>query len=227
MSLNDQFTVSTTSRSGALRFGGTELVSFSVSCPVFSSNFAACCLPLMNQTAGSISSNFDRYAHTSLCLAARNDLLTNSGTDIPFHTYEAVQEYMIPCNQCCRLSVYFDQYQFSGGAHGTTRRISQNWCARLNRPLCLRDFFQHNPQYMRYIQNEVIRQINQQNLNGNSAYFENYADLVVRTLNPCNFYMTPDSLAVYFGQYDIAPYATEIPVFLIPYGGFGPIPPNC
>lgn len=227
MSLNDQFTVFSTTRAGALRFGDTEIVRFSVSCPAFSANFRACCLQPMNRSAGCISADFDRYAHTSLCRAAQNDLLMNSGTGTPFHTYEAVQECAIPCNQNRRLSVYYDQYQFTGGAHGTTRRIARSWCAPLSRPLELRDFFPHNPQYLLYIQNEVIRQISRQALNGNSACFENYETLVPQTLNPCNFYMTPDSLAIYFRQYDIAPYAAGIPVFLIPYSEFGPIPPSC
>lgn len=227
MSLNDQFTVSQTTRSGALRYRGTELVSFSVSCPVFASDFTACCLQPMNCSAGRISTDFDRYVHTSLCRAAQNDLLMNGGTDIPFHTYEAVQEFAIPCNQNRRLSVYFDQYQFTGGAHGTTRRIAQSWCAPLCRPLELRDFFPNNPQYMRFIQNEVIRQISLQKLNGCTSYFENYAELVPQMLNPCNFYMTPDSLAIYFRQYDIAPYVCGIPVFLIPYSELGPVPPSC
>ena len=227
MSLYDQFTVSTNTRSGAQRMGGTDLVTFSVACPAFSSNFEACCLPLMNQAAGVLSANFERYARTSLCRAARCDLMTNSGTDIPFHTYDAVQEYEIPCNQNRRLSVCFDQYQFTGGAHGNTRRIAQNWCACLSRELQLRDFYPNNPRYARSIQNEVIRQICQRNQNCNVAYFDNYADLVAQRFNPCNFYMTPDCLAIFFQQYDIAPYAMGIPVFLIPYSESGPRPPVC
>ncbi|MEM5769578.1 MAG: RsiV family protein, partial [Bacillota bacterium] len=38
----------------------------------------------------------------------------------------------------------------------------------------------------------------------------------VQTWNPCSFYMVPEGLAVYFQQYDIAPYVMGIPVFVIP-----------
>ena len=173
----------------------------------------------MNRSSQQTASNFERYARTCMYRDARCDFIQNSTTDIPFHTYEAVQNYEIPYNQDCHLSVYVDQYQFSGGAHGITPRSSQNWCAGLRRTLTLRDFFPHKPHLEQYIQCEIIRQIGVQMESGEKEYFDNYAELVAQTFNPCSFYMVPGGLAVYFQQYDIAPYVMGIPVFIIPYGG--------
>jgi hypothetical protein len=48
-------------------------------------------------------------------------------------------------------------------------------------------------------------------------YFENYRELIIKYYNPQNYYLTPTALAIYFQQYEIAPYAAGIIVFEIPY----------
>ncbi|HWQ73960.1 MAG TPA: RsiV family protein, partial [Syntrophomonas sp.] len=45
----------------------------------------------------------------------------------------------------------------------------------------------------------------------------NYEELVEQTFDVNNFYCTPQGVVVYFQQYDIAPYASGIREFLLPY----------
>ena len=64
----------------------------------------------------------------------------------------------------------------------------------------------------------INKQIEENIQSGNGQYFDNYCKLVLETFNPQNFYILSDSLfAIYFQQYDIAPYSSGIPVFEINY----------
>jgi hypothetical protein len=60
----------------------------------------------------------------------------------------------------------------------------------------------------------------------NPVYFENYAELVNENFKPSHFYLSKDGVVIYFQQYDIAPYATGMPSFTIPYGPGGAILPK-
>lgn len=213
---NNSFNVSTEVCSGTLRCGATELLTFSVSRPVFAADFEACSLPLMNQYSQKTSEDFTRYARGCMYHEARYDYIKNNSCEIPFHTYDATQIFEIPYNQSCCLSLYFDQYRFTGGAHGATTRCSATWRAGLRCPLTLADFFPCQRNLAGWIQQEIIRQIRVQMENGEKEYFDNYAQLVAKTWNPCSFYLVPEGVAIYFQQYDIAPYVMGIPVFIIP-----------
>lgn len=97
------------------------------------------------------------------------------------------------------------------GAHGNTIRSSQNWNLRTGRQLPLSYFYPNNPNYVLDILRSIIAQIKENPEN----YFDNYCELVLETFNLESFYVTPESIAIYFQQYDIAPYSTGIPVFNI------------
>jgi hypothetical protein len=58
-------------------------------------------------------------------------------------------------------------------------------------------------------------------------YFDDYKKLIVENFNPQSFIITPDSLDFYYQQYDIAPYASGIIVFSIPYEDLGIPKPHC
>ncbi len=145
----------------------------------------------------------------------------------PVREFEAYVNYEVPYNQNCALSLYFDQYEYSGGAHGLTVRSSDTWDLQRSRRMELKDFYPNNSNYKEQIIQEIITQINVQIATGNGMYFENYKQLVVDTFKQNNFYLTPEGLVLYFQQYDIAPYASGLPSFVIPYREEGPRQPEC
>ena len=51
----------------------------------------------------------------------------NKENGYPQMMYELYREYQITLNQENAVSMYIDEYIFSGGAHGTTTRTSQTW----------------------------------------------------------------------------------------------------
>lgn len=137
----------------------------------------------------------------------------NKQNGYPIMVYEVYVTYEVTYNMYNIVSLYSDKYIFAGGAHGNTVRISQNWNLYQNCMLELADFFPNNPYFIL----NILREINKQISEDKEIYFENSCDLVIETFNPQNFYITPNGIVVYFGQYDIAPYSSGIREFLIKY----------
>lgn len=133
----------------------------------------------------------------------------------PFHMYDALMIYEITYNQDNILSLFYDQYIYSGGAHGNTVRRSQTWNVKRGCQITLRHYTDDpvalQAEIINRIREEIVRQIER----GEDMYFEDYPKLILETFNPESFYLTPYGMVIYYQQYDIAPYASGIPVFVI------------
>lgn len=145
----------------------------------------------------------------------------------PIRQFEAVVNYTVSYNQNCLLSLYFDQYEYAGGAHGLTVRNSDTWNLPQSKRLELSDVFPNRTNYKEYIIWTIDKQIEQQMTQGNAMYFENYPQLINENFKVNNFYLDQEGVVVYYQQYDIAPYASGIPTFVIPYGPGSAMAPRC
>lgn len=135
--------------------------------------------------------------------------------DFPFNAYETVLAYNVCSNESCIFSCYFDRYEYTSGAHGTTYRTSVNCNLYNGMVIQLSDICKS-----RYYRRRLLEQILEQ-ADGNLAlspgiYFENYRELIVKHFSTSNFCITPEGLDIYYQQYAIAPYSTGIVVFSIP-----------
>lgn len=157
----------------------------------------------------------EQYVKTDLYENAKELYEYNVANGYPVMVYEVIAEYTITYNEDFIVSLYQDEYQFTGGAHGNTIRTSQNWNLKEGTTIPLSYFFPNNPYYTIDILKEINKQIKTQIEEGKNQYFENYCELVLETFNLNSYYITPTAIAIYFGQYDIAPYSSGIPVFLI------------
>ena len=110
-----------------------------------------------------------------------------------------------------------DQYTYTGGAHGSTIRTSDTWDFSSGRYLTLADFYPHNPAYREGIFRILDQQVKAREKDSPSTYFDDYQALIRSTFKPESFFATPKGIVIYFQQYDIAPYSTGIPEFLIPF----------
>jgi len=161
----------------------------------------------------------DYYMYVSiklydLAVETYKDSLANN---FPFHPYEAYMEYKITYNQDGFLSLYIDKYEYTGGAHGNTVRSSDTWelCNGAHIPLYC--YFKPEANYKELLIEEIIRQADENMDTDTPPYFEDYRKLIVENFNPLSYYLTPEGLSIYYQQYEIAPYATGIVVFTIPY----------
>ena len=134
----------------------------------------------------------------------------NKENNYPIIQYEVYRTYEITLNTNQIISLFIDEYIFTGGAHGNTIRTSQTWNVGIARMIDLYELFR-NPYFIINIFKQIIEQIN----NEKDIYFENACCLVIDTFNPKSFYLTPNYIVVYFQQYDIAPYSSGIRTFNI------------
>jgi len=126
--------------------------------------------------------------------------------------YEVYRNFAVTLNAYNINSLYIDEYTFTGGAHGSTIRTSQNWNLIYGSMFQLYTMFPNNPYFMI----DILKIINEEIAKNPEIYFENTCNLVLDTFNPTSFYLTPYGIVIYFMQYDIAPYSTGIPTFIIP-----------
>ena len=130
-------------------------------------------------------------------------------TPAPLISYQLYARYKVTNNSDI-ISFYIDYYQFSGGAHGITNRISYNIEKVSGKELQLKDIFKENFNYKDIINNEISRQISKDP----DRYFTGKDGFNGINDNQ-NFYIKNGTLVVYFGLYEIAPYASGISEFII------------
>ena len=131
-------------------------------------------------------------------------------------------------NRNCVLSLYFDRYEYTGGAHGLTIRSSDTWNVASSSPIRLASLFPFVDEVDEYVIDNIVEQIDQLVMTESEVfpYFEDYETLVKENYNPNNFYLSHKGIIIYFQQYAIAPYSTGIPEFLISYSMGGPCRPR-
>jgi hypothetical protein len=200
-----------------LYYEGTLVLSYSVNYPVFQSAENKDALAKINAFYLSRANEYVRYIQKVLYQDAVSDYKDRGKEDFPFNQYEALEDFTVTYNRNCLISLYFDRYQYTGGAHGLTTRTSDTWDIRSARRISLGFLFPKGEDYSVMLQEIIIQQIQKQISDGEDIYFEDYEKLVHETFNEESFYLTPDALVIYFQQYDIAPYASGIREFAIPY----------
>lgn len=160
---------------------------------------------------------FYQYVSKVLYRKAEKDYLYSINNNLPFHGYEAVMDFTITYNENCFLSYYYDQYEYTSGAHGNTTRNSKTFDLMKGRMIPLCSYFNKGTNYKRILINEIIDLANCRLQNTPGIYFDNYEDLLIENFNECNYFLSPKGLSIYYQQYEIAPYSTGIVVFTIPY----------
>lgn len=197
-----------------MKYDGVTLLTYKIEYPQFSSLFYANSIRIINRYYKNKALEYQRYVETELFKMAVEQYKYDKANGYPIMVYEALQIFDVTYNNFCIISIYFDRYQFTGGAHGSTVRTSQTWNLQTTGRIQLNQLIRCGRNVKAYVTEEIIRQIRESDT---SIYFDNYAELVVETFNENSFYCTPEAVVIYFQQYDIAPYATGIPEFLLPY----------
>jgi hypothetical protein len=198
----------------ALYYHDTLLLRYDIQYPQLSSEtFPVGCI---NQHYAARATKYAQHCRQTLFRQAKEQFEEDQQTGAPVRVFEAVLTYTVTLSEDCTLSLYFDKYEYTGGAHGSTVRNSDTWdltaCARIRlSALCAQ------PTHCReYVIGEVVRQIEAQIADG-ETYFDDYRRNAAIYFSPQSFYLVPESMTVYYQQYELAPYASGIREFLIPY----------
>lgn len=128
----------------------------------------------------------------------------------PSFPYQLYSKYTV-ANANNPISFYIDYYQFTGGAHGMTTRIAYSIDKSKGDKLNLKDLFNNNYDYKSVIDKEINKQIKKDP----DKYFSGKEGFNGINDNQ-SFYIKDDTIVIYFGLYEIAPYVAGIPEFNIP-----------
>lgn len=209
-----------------LYYKNTAVLTYTIRYPKFISNMFQIFIMKINRFYRVRSLIYEKGHIQRLFDMAKEQYDFTVENEFPFHAYEVVTEYQVTFNQNCYLSLYTDFYEYTGGAHGITNRKSETWNLVERKKANLKDFFAMN-HVKEFIIGYIINQIQKEIKSGDNPYFEDYKRLVAENFNQDNFYLSKEGLVLYYGHYEIAPYASGIRTFTIPYTTEGVIVPRC
>ncbi len=199
-----------------LKYNNTIILTYKIEYPQITSSNYCSGKHSFNNYNKEKALKLENYIKTKLYADAVSTYEYNLANGYPIMVFEVISEFNITYNNDFLISLYEDKYEFTGGAHGNTLRTSQNWNLNTCNFIPLSYFYHNNPYYLIDIIKNINSQIKAQIESGNNFYFDNYCELVLETFNLENYFVTPTAIAIYFQQYDIAPYSSGIPVFYIP-----------
>lgn len=130
--------------------------------------------------------------------------------------YEAFAYYIVHYQKDDLLSLSVFYYSYTLGAHGHTLQRAYNFNLLNGEEILLSDILKEKKDYVDIINQEIKRQIE---LNPQKYFTEWSVFQSISEEQP--FYLIEDGIVVYFGLYKIAPYASGIRYFKIPYSLFG------
>jgi hypothetical protein len=160
-----------------------------------------------------IAQTLMRKARRDLLPAAVDEWRYDLENSFPFRPFDTVMKYTVTDNDRDILSLYYDIYEFTGGAHGTTKRFGDTWRASTGWFLELDDFFPRSVNIKRLLTDHAIKTAAEQIAAGTHQYFENYPKLIKKYYSPMKFYTQPGFVTIFYDQYAIAPGFEGTPVF--------------
>ena len=196
-----------------LKYNNETVLTYKIEYPEFSSTMYQLSLVVINRFYRDRALEFQATVEGEMYDNAVEQYKFAVEHGFPPIPYEALVEFKLTYKCPCILSLYTDQYTFTGGAHGSTLRSSQTWNLQKCRRVRLRELIGCTTNYQEYVQKRIKAQIEE----NHEPYFEDYEKLLVQTFNPDSFYCTRKGVVVYYQQYDIAPYSSGIREFLLPY----------
>ena len=130
--------------------------------------------------------------------------------------YQAFTTYTVHYQKDDLLSLSISYYSYTAGAHGFTLERAYNYNLVNGEEILLSDILKEKKDYVEIINQEIKKQIE---LNPQEYFSEFSVFQSISEEQP--FYLIEDGIVVYFGLYEIAPYASGIRYFKIPYSLFG------
>lgn len=162
-----------------------------------------------------------RYASTKFYQSAVKQYRMSQAQNFPFHNFEFLEVFESTYCKMPLISLFFDIYEFTGGAHGNTVRSGNTWDIRRGRLLPLEylfvDDYYYVPIMLDYIETEATRR----QITGTAHYFDNLKENIKKYFDPKNYYLDENGIAIFYPLYTIAPYVEGIQVFVVPYKLFG------
>lgn len=192
----------------SLKYDGNVILKYHIEYPEIEGSSAG--IVNFNKENQKMALDLQKRSEQELYNEAIKTYKYNKQNGYPLMVFEVNRVFKITLNVDYIVSLYYDEYVFDGGAHGTTLRTSETWDIRENKKIELYQLFK-NPYFLQ----NIFKQINSQIEKNPSIYFEDNCKMVIDNFNPKSFFITNKGVSVYYQQYDIAPYSSGIRVFEI------------
>ena len=137
----------------------------------------------------------------------------SEGWEVRKYTANAYYIVHYQMDDLLSLSVFY--YSYTLGAHGHTLQRAYNFNLENGKEILLGDILKEKKNYIDVINQKIKRQME---LNPQEYFSEWSVFQSISQEQP--FYLIEDGIVVYFGLYEIAPYASGIRYFKIPYSLF-------
>lgn len=204
-----------------LEYQGVTMVNVDISYPEIRGEISKLCAKRFNEHYAREAQSQRRHARVELYGSAVEDFKYTQEKGYPFHAYELMQAFSVTFNSLPVLSLYYDVYQYTGGAHGMTDRTGDTWDLQHCRMLSMGDLFRRGYDYtvpiLKYVSVEAARR----QASGEASYFEGLEQNIRKYFDEKNFFLSCQGLNVFYPLYSIAPYYVGIQVFTVPYAMFG------
>ncbi|MBD0383339.1 PdaC/SigV domain-containing protein [Paenibacillus sedimenti] len=167
-------------------------------------------------TAASAKINAFWKAEALKYAAAGQELLkefkAEQTADMPELRFAFDVNYTVTYNQQNKLSMHFDTYQYTGGAHGMYDMEAHTFDLSTGEEITLKQAALGDPNYKQIINEEIKKQIKERDYVLLEP-FETISD-------DQRFFLLDNDIVVYFALYEYTPYALGIPEFSIPVSRF-------
>lgn len=218
--MDDKFTVKQKTIKDSLYYQNVLMVKIEINYPYIENEKYNNAIMRFNQYNENMATRINTYAKIKLYRDAVDQYRYANKNDFPFNNYEIFVVYYITYDKNMLLSLYSDRYEYTGGAHGITRRIAQTWDMNRGMLLNLNSLFKPGYNYRKVILDEITKQAKEKENEG-EYFFDDLEENLIKYFDPRNFYLSEDGLSIYYPLYTIAPYVAGIIVFTIPYSMFG------
>ncbi|CAI9391825.1 DUF3298 and DUF4163 domain-containing protein [Niallia sp. Sow4_A1] len=130
--------------------------------------------------------------------------------------FEYITNYKVKFNSNNKLSIIFNDYQFTGGAHGNTVISSYNFDLKSGNQLTLDDFLTSEREYEK-VTNYALAYMKKhpEIFYSDSTEFADF-----KVTNETNFFLSDKGIVLIFQQYEVGPYVSGNPSILIPTSVF-------
>ncbi|MBU3209326.1 DUF3298 and DUF4163 domain-containing protein [Clostridium algidicarnis] len=125
-----------------------------------------------------------------------------------FNIQVAQSDYKVTYNSDDILSIVIEYYEYTGGAHGMTYKINFNYYIDIGERIKLSSLFKEGFNYKEHVDKAIKEAMDKTP----EVYF---GDKFQGINDDTSFYITKEGVVIYFPLYEIAPYSTGIPEFII------------
>lgn len=129
------------------------------------------------------------------------------------HQFEVDFNYQVKYNQKGLLSVVFYNYQYYGGAHGSTIQTAYTFNIKDGTQYKLSNMFKDKTEYVTLMSNFVKQQMKERETKAGFSIYDAFDKIDANH----EFYLDSNGINVYFQQYAIGAYALGIPEFGVDY----------